>query len=197
MQYAPTDSHPKARFYYFFKEKLQITNETFIFTQANRIFKNITMEYYISRNDRKEGPFTLDELPEKRIAPDTLIWAVGYKEWKQAKDVPELESILYSTPPDIPVQKPMPKTWLVESILVTLFCCLPFGIVGIVYASKVSTLLNIGQYDEAVAASKEAGKWVKIGFITGLIGIILYVLVVFLAFQRFFVEGIASSGLKG
>ena len=53
-------------------------------------------------------------------------------------------------------------------------------LVGIVYASKVSSLLNIGQYDEAVAASKEAGKWVKIGFITGLIGIILYVLVVFL-----------------
>ena len=73
-----------------------------------------------------------------------------------------------------------PRTWLVESILITVLCCLPFGIVGIVYASKVSSLLNIGQYDEAVAASKEAGKWVKIGFITGLIGIILYVLVVFL-----------------
>ena len=28
-----------------------------------------------------------------------------------------------------------PKTWLVESILVTLFCCLPFGIVGIVNAA--------------------------------------------------------------
>ena len=30
-----------------------------------------------------------------------------------------------------------PKSWLVESILVLLFCCLPFGIVGVVYASKV------------------------------------------------------------
>ena len=73
-----------------------------------------------------------------------------------------------------------PRTWLVESILITVLCCLPFGIVGIVYASKVSSLLNMGKYDEAVAASKEAGKWVKIGFITGLIGIILYVLVIFL-----------------
>ena len=30
-----------------------------------------------------------------------------------------------------------PSTYLVLSILVTIFCCLPFGIVGIVYASKV------------------------------------------------------------
>lgn len=174
MQYAPTDSHPKARFYYFFKEKLQITNETFIFTQANRIFKNITMEYYISRNDRKEGPFTLDEPPEKRIAPDTLIWAVGYKEWKQAKDVPELESILYSTPPDIPVQKPMPKTWLVESILVTLFCCLPFGIVGIINAVKVDTLYYGGFYEESLYRSKQAKKWILWGVLAALGCVALY-----------------------
>jgi len=35
-------------------------------------------------------------------------------------------------------QKP-PKSWLVESILVTLFCCLPFGIAGIVNASRVES----------------------------------------------------------
>jgi len=29
-----------------------------------------------------------------------------------------------------------PKNWLVESILVTLFCCLPLGIAGIINASK-------------------------------------------------------------
>lgn len=28
-----------------------------------------------------------------------------------------------------------PKTWMAESILVTVFCCLPFGIAGIVFAS--------------------------------------------------------------
>ena len=67
-----------------------------------------------------------------------------------------------------------PKTWMVESILVTIFCCLPFGIAGIVYAAKVSSLYASGKIEEAEAASKNAGKWTKIGFIVGLIVIVVY-----------------------
>lgn len=69
-----------------------------------------------------------------------------------------------------------PKTWLVESILVTLFCCLPFGIVGIVFASKVESLHRTGQHEEAKQASKDAGKWTKIGFWIGLASVVLYFL---------------------
>lgn len=69
-----------------------------------------------------------------------------------------------------------PKTWLVESILVTVFCCLPLGIVGIVFASKVSSLFAQGNYDAALKASQDAKKWTKIGFIVGLVGIVLYLL---------------------
>ncbi len=67
-----------------------------------------------------------------------------------------------------------PKTWLVESILVTLFCCLPFGIAGIVNASKVESAYNRGNYEEALRASKNAVKWTKIGFFGGLIFSVLY-----------------------
>lgn len=70
-----------------------------------------------------------------------------------------------------------PKTWLTESILVTLFCCLPFGIAGIVNASKVESLYNSGQVNEALEASENAAKWVKTSFILGLVGSILYVIV--------------------
>lgn len=61
-----------------------------------------------------------------------------------------------------------PKTWLVESILVTLFCCLPFGIAGIVYATKVESLFYAGHSEAAEQASRDAGKWTKIGFWVGL-----------------------------
>ena len=69
-----------------------------------------------------------------------------------------------------------PKTWMAESILVTVFCCLPFGIAGIVFASKVSSLYAAGNYEAALQASKDAGKWTKIGFIVGLVVIVLYLL---------------------
>lgn len=70
-------------------------------------------------------------------------------------------------------QKP-PKTWLVESILVTLFCCLPFGIAGIVNAAKVESRFYAGDYEGANRASEQAGKWTKIGFWIGLAVIVIY-----------------------
>lgn len=36
------------------------------------------------------------------------------------------------------------KSHLAEAIITTLCCCLPFGIVSIVYAAKVSSLLQSG-----------------------------------------------------
>lgn len=68
-----------------------------------------------------------------------------------------------------------PKTWLAESILVTLFCCLPFGIVGIVKASNVSSLWQSGRFDEARLASASAKKWTVIGFIVGIAAYIIYI----------------------
>ena len=67
-----------------------------------------------------------------------------------------------------------PKTWMAESILVTIFCCLPFGIVGIVNAAKVSSLFAAGNVAAAEEASKSAGKWTNWGFIVGLVVIVLY-----------------------
>ena len=70
-----------------------------------------------------------------------------------------------------------PKTWMTESVLVTIFCCLPFGIVGIVNASKVTSLYSQGNYTEAQQASSNAKKWTKIGFFVGLAVIIIYLLI--------------------
>ena len=67
-----------------------------------------------------------------------------------------------------------PKNWLVESILVTLFCCLPFGVAGIVFAAQVNSKYDTGDYEGAMRSSKEAAKWTKLGFFIGLGCIILY-----------------------
>lgn len=71
--------------------------------------------------------------------------------------------------------QPQPKNWLVESILVTLFCCLPFGIVGIVNAASVNSKYMAGDYMGAQLASEAAAKWTKIGFFCGIGVIVLYI----------------------
>ncbi|MEP6952138.1 MAG: CD225/dispanin family protein [Ginsengibacter sp.] len=80
----------------------------------------------------------------------------------------------------------MPKNWLVESILVTIFCCLPFGIAGIVFASQVNSKYQTRDYAGALQASKEAAKWTKIGFFIGLAGIVIYIIVILLTGGAFF-----------
>lgn len=59
-------------------------------------------------------------------------------------------------------------THLALSIIVTLLCCLPLGIVGIVNASRVSGLVAAGRYAEAKAASDAAKRWALWGLGIGL-----------------------------
>ena len=66
-----------------------------------------------------------------------------------------------------------PKNWLVESILVTIFCCLPFGIAGIVFATQVNSKYTAGDYAGALKASQDAGRWTKIGFWIGIGWVVL------------------------
>ncbi len=63
---------------------------------------------------------------------------------------------------------PRPKNWLVESILVTAFCCLPFGIIGIINAAEVNSKWATGDYAGAAESAARARKWVLIGFTLGL-----------------------------
>lgn len=101
------------------------------------------MEFYILQNNKKQGPYSLEELSNKNINADTMVWNVGLSNWKPAKTVSELSDLLSNLPPVPPPSQSMPKTWLVESILVTCFCCLPFGIVGIINATKIETLIQV------------------------------------------------------
>src|SRR5882757_1770522 len=77
--------------------------------------------------------------------------------------------------------QPAPDNYLVWAILCTVLCCLPFGIVSIVYSTKVSGLWAQGQYGEAQAAAANAKKWAIIGAIVGPIVSVIFV-VIYIAF---------------
>ena len=66
-----------------------------------------------------------------------------------------------------------PKNYLIESILVTMCCCQPFGIVGIVFASQVNSKYAAGDYLGAQQASNDAKKWIAWGFASGLVIIVI------------------------
>lgn len=148
------------------------------------------MKYYLASDGQPQGPYTVDELRQRNILPDSLVWNEAMKDWTPAGQVPELAAALFGTIPPIgPMTNanPMPgtaqsntcnqvcpKTWLAESILATLFCCLPFGIVGIVKASQVESRFRGGDYNGALQSSKDAAKWTKWSVITAGIIYVIY-----------------------
>ena len=71
---------------------------------------------------------------------------------------------------------PVPRVpnYLVQAILVTLFCCVPFGIVSIVYAAQVNGKLQAGDYAGAVEVSKKARTWCWVSFGIGLGWVVIW-----------------------
>jgi hypothetical protein len=147
-------------------------------------------KYFYTDGSNNFGPFTLEELQEKKITRETKVWFQELGEWKPAGEVPELTEIFKLVPPPITKtnsnynsmenlnnQKP-PKTWLVESILVTLFCCLPFGIAGIVNAAKVESRFYAGDIEGANRSSADAKKWTTISFWIGIAVGVIYLIIV-------------------
>jgi len=69
---------------------------------------------------------------------------------------------------------------LVWAILATLFCCLPGGIVSIVYAAQVNGKLAAGDIAGAQESSDKAKKWAMYSAIAGIVGLVIYIVLVVL-----------------
>lgn len=74
---------------------------------------------------------------------------------------------------------PCPPSNLVWAIVSTILCCLPTGIVAIVYACKVDNLYLMGDYQGAVEASHKARNWAIGGLIASVVFYFVYILVLF------------------
>lgn len=178
--------------------------------------------FYIDSEGKQKGTFSPEELGQESIKRDTLVWTQGMEQWKRAEEVDELQYLFYgtySTPqptnaphpssygqasavPGYREQPVMPKSWLVESILVTILpfmLCSSFlsllGIIGIVYASQVESFYNRGDYAAAAEASRSAGKWTKIAMWIA-IGWILLIIISITLFMVFIGSFAAIPGLS-
>jgi len=63
--------------------------------------------------------------------------------------------------------------YLALSILTTIFCCLPFGIVGIVYAAQANGKKASGDYSGALSAADTARTWCIIGIVCGALAVVI------------------------
>ena len=77
---------------------------------------------------------------------------------------------------------PRPSSYLALAIISTILCCLPTGIVSIIYATKVNSAYEDGKYDEANKASKNAKTWGFISVGIALFGWLIYILIFGVAF---------------
>lgn len=129
-----------------------------------------------------------------RLAATDLVWTEGMSEWKPAGAA--LPDVFAQAPPPSPATPPVPAppaaapfpapqaqpypsavdpaalgapipTYLWQSIVVTLCCCIPFGIPAIIFSTQVESKRQHGDIAGAVKASQNAKLWMLIALISG------------------------------
>jgi len=81
---------------------------------------------------------------------------------------------------DQQLQQPQtpPPNYLVWAIVTTILCCLPFGIVSIIYAAQVNSKWINGDISGALQSSKNAKIWAWVAFASGLLGMVIWMILV-------------------
>lgn len=99
-----------------------------------------------------------------------------------------MENITPKPAQNMPAEKP--SNYLILAIVTTFICCQITGIVSIVYAARVNAKWDGGDYEGAMADSKNAKLWGLIGLIGG--GILI--LGVFILYGALIASMIANGG---
>ena len=76
-----------------------------------------------------------------------------------------------------------PPNHLVPAILTTILCCLPFGIVSLVYANRVNSKYQIGDYVGALESSSKAKTWWVVAIVAAAVVALAYLIFVVAIFS--------------
>jgi hypothetical protein len=123
---------------------------------------------------------------------EDLVWRDGMANWQPAKTIPELDfssappSVTPPPPPSSPYAPPQSQyapyvpppafggagvdipNYMPWAIAATLLCCMPGGIVSIIYASRANSAKARGDYAEASTAAGQAKTWLIVSVVLGL-----------------------------
>jgi len=163
------------------------------------------MDWYYASNGQQAGPVSQEQLADLfrngTVKPFDLVWNETMTEWTpigkvsgfaSAAPAPEPRFEASSgmsdpTTPPLQVSVPAasigqapagmtePPTYLWQSIVVLILCCLPLGIPALIFATKVKPAFASGDYTAALEASKKAKMFCLIGLIVGFIVQAIYI----------------------
>lgn len=157
--------------------------------------------YYIDDKGEQFGPYTLEIFRLLPLRRRSYVWSTGMEEWVTAGEMKELDGFIRKSEPttDIPTDtaepelltertatatedsvsaEPMPKTWLTESILLTILCSV-IGLIPFFHGMQVRSLYRMGEYEGAARESATAKRWLFIAAAIGLVVDALYLLLFF------------------
>lgn len=148
------------------------------------------VSYLVQRQGQQFGPYTLEVLrryvAEHRISLSDFAWSQGMPSWMPVSQIignipspmraPQQQYVSHARPQYQQVQPIVvvkPQSYMLSAVLVTLFCCIPFGIVSIVYAAQVDSKFSAGDYAGAQQASNSARSWYHAALVSGLVIIVI------------------------
>ena len=87
---------------------------------------------------------------------------------------------------------PCPPSYLWLGIVCTVCCCMPLGVVSVIYAARVQALYYQGRYDEALSASRNARNW---GIASAIVGVVCIIADISLMASMPALQGAGASAL--
>lgn len=120
-------------------------------------------------------------LDNRLLLPESQVWVVADNKFVDAQQISGVKIKVASKPPfafperDWSQERPI-QDYLVLSIFSLMFCCLPFGIVAVVYAAQTRGYLMNGDLGSAQNSSESARTWCYWSIGIGLLTIGFYVI---------------------
>jgi len=150
--------------------------------------------WYLQKGDQRLGPMTLEALKAMaasgQVASTDLVWTTGMPSWLPASSQPwffaqpdiippplnqPFSSAQYGTQQRFPAAPPPSLTgW---AVAVTFLCCLPGGIVALIYANKAKSQWALGNFAEAESAYKTAKSVLIFSVIAGVVISLIYIVI--------------------
>lgn len=141
------------------------------------------MRYWFTSGDGKTlGPYEVSDLykfaSDGRASAASQLCAEGSTTWVPFSSV--IQQTMTAPPPPFQSAQPYPHQQnqnlhnftpvnLVGPILVTLFCCIPCGIVSIVYATQANSMGATGNIAGAMGAASNSKTWGIVGAVVGVV----------------------------